>query len=79
MLPNHISFLWRGTNEALFELLAPLLPLARALNLFLLDFDAEKEAKLAEPTAAQIVPAMRRFFGGWRASEKIGEIRFLRF
>ena len=66
VLPNHISFLWRGTNEALFELLAPLLPLARALNLFLLDFDEEKEAKLAEPTAEQLVPAMRRFFGGHR-------------
>lgn len=67
-LPNHISFLWSGTNEALFELLAPLLPLARALNLFVLDFDAEKEARLAEPTAAELVPAVRRFFGGWRAA-----------
>jgi dienelactone hydrolase len=62
LLPNHISFLWRGTNEAMFELLGPLLPLARALNLFLLDFDVEIESRLAEPTAAQITPALCRFF-----------------
>lgn len=62
LLPNHISFLWRGTNEAMFELLAPLLPLARALNLFLLDFDVEIESRLAEPTAAQLMPAVCRFF-----------------
>ena len=68
LLPNHMSFLWRDTNEALFELLAPLLPLARGLGLFLLDFDTERDARLAVPTAAQLVPAMRRFYGTWRAA-----------
>jgi dienelactone hydrolase len=63
LLPNHISFLWRGTNEAMFEVLAPLLPLARALNLFLLDFDVEIVSRLAEPTAKQLTPALCRFFG----------------
>ena len=63
LLPNHISFLWTRTNEALFDLLSAFLPLAKALNLFLLDFDTEKEARLAAPTAAKVVPALRRFFG----------------
>ena len=62
LLPNHLSFLWSGTNEAMFELLGVLLPLARALDLFLLDFDAEMDARLAEPTAGKLVPALRRFF-----------------
>ena len=71
LLPNHISFLWQGTNEAMFELLTPLLPLARALDLFLLDFDTEMEARLAGPTAAQLVPALRRFFGAWREASGV--------
>ena len=72
-LPNHISFLWSKTNGAMFELLAVLLPLARGLDLFLLDFDKEMEAKLAEPTAAKLVPALRRFFGGWAREVRLGE------
>ena len=33
-LPCHISFLWSRSNEALIAILAPLLPLAKALGLF---------------------------------------------
>ena len=69
LVPNHISFLWRGTNEAMFELLSLFLPLARALNLFLLDFDKEMEVRQAEPTAAKLVPAIRRFFGTFREAD----------
>lgn len=61
-LPNHISFLWTGVNEAMINLLSPLLPIAKALNLFLLDFDVYMENRDGDRTAADLVPAMRRFF-----------------
>ena len=61
-LPCHISFLWTASNEALAGLLAPLLPLAKALGLFVLDFDVYLENRDAQRTADQVVPAVRRFF-----------------
>ena len=61
-LPNHISFLWSDVDDAMISLLSPLLPLAKALGLFLLDFDVYRENRDAEATAAALVPALRRFF-----------------
>ena len=61
-LPNHISFLWSEVDEAMVSLLSPLLPLAKALGLFLLDFDVYVANRDAEQTAAALVPALRRFF-----------------
>ena len=61
-LPCHISFLWSEVDEAMASLLSPLLPLAKALGLFLLDFDVYLETRDADRTAAQVVPALRRFF-----------------
>ena len=61
-LPNHISFLWREVDEAMASLLAPLVPLAKLLGLFLLDFDVYLEARDADATASRVVPAVRRFF-----------------
>ena len=61
-LPCHISFLWREVDEAMIGLLSPLLPLAKALGLFLLDFDVYLETRDADQTAVAIVPALRRFF-----------------
>ena len=61
-LPNHISFLWSEVDEAMASLLSPLVPVAKALGLFMLDFDVYLEARDAEATAAQVVPALRRFF-----------------
>ena len=43
-------------------LMLVLLPLAKALGLFLLDFDVYLETRDADRTAAQVVPALRRFF-----------------
>jgi pimeloyl-ACP methyl ester carboxylesterase len=37
--PNHISFLSEGVNDAMIDLLSPLLPLAKALSIPVLDFD----------------------------------------
>jgi pimeloyl-ACP methyl ester carboxylesterase len=61
-LPCHISFLWAEVNEAMVSLLSPFLPLAKALGLFLLDFDVYRENRDADQTAARLVPALRRFF-----------------
>ena len=61
-LPNHISFLWSEVDDAMVSLLSPLLPVAKALGLFLLDFDVYRENRDAEQTAALLVPALRRFF-----------------
>eukprot|EP00908_Phaeocystis_cordata_P017072 Transcript_28407.p2 GENE.Transcript_28407~~Transcript_28407.p2 ORF type:complete len:235 (-),score=70.73 Transcript_28407:46-750(-) len=61
-LPNHISFLWSEVDDAMVSLLSPLLPLAKALGLFLLDFDVYRENRDAEQTAAALVPALRRFY-----------------
>jgi len=61
-LPSHISFLWSEVDDAMVSLLSPLLPLAKALGLFLLDFDVYRENRDAERTAAALVPALRRFF-----------------
>ena len=61
-LPNHISFLWTGVDEAMIELLSPFLPVAKALRLFVLDFDTYLEARDAEVTAADVAPAVLRFF-----------------
>ena len=61
-LPNHISFLWKEVDESMASLLSPLLPLAKALGLFLLDFDVYLENRDAEQTAEVVVPALRRFF-----------------
>jgi len=61
-LPCHISFLWSEVDDAMGSLLSPLLPLAKVLGLFLLDFDVYLENKDAEKTAAALVPALRRFF-----------------
>eukprot|EP00747_Dinoflagellata_sp_TGD_P083720 gnl/TRDRNA2_/TRDRNA2_162229_c0_seq1.p2 gnl/TRDRNA2_/TRDRNA2_162229_c0~~gnl/TRDRNA2_/TRDRNA2_162229_c0_seq1.p2 ORF type:complete len:189 (+),score=28.73 gnl/TRDRNA2_/TRDRNA2_162229_c0_seq1:550-1116(+) len=65
--PNHISFLWSRTNERMFELLAPFLPLTRLLDLYVLDFDVEMRDRLAGTTADKVVPAIQRFFGGFAA------------
>ena len=61
-LPSHISFLWSEVDEAMISLLSPFLPLAKALGLFVLDFDVYLETRDAERTAQQLVPALRRFF-----------------
>ncbi|GKY93071.1 hypothetical protein MPSEU_000275400 [Mayamaea pseudoterrestris] len=37
--PNHISFLAEGVNDAMIDLLSPLLPVAQSLSIPVLDFD----------------------------------------
>lgn len=61
-LPCHISFLWNEVNDAMASLLSPLLPLAKALGLFVLDFDVYLQNRDSKQIAEQTVPALRRFF-----------------
>ena len=62
-LPCHISFLWEGVNDAMIDFLAPLLPLARALGLFVLDFDVYMAQRDSARVASDLVPALLRFYG----------------
>lgn len=56
--PNHISFLASRTNDAMIETLSPLLPVAKALNIPMLDFDVYAEALDSDRVAAELVPAV---------------------
>ena len=69
----------RGGKQYLYEggvrvnafVHSPLLPLANALGLFLLDFDVYLETRDADATAEVLVPALRRFFGGFREEARL--------
>lgn len=59
--PNHISFLCDGVNNAMIDLLSPLLPVAQALKIPVLDFDKYKISQDSEPTAQLVIPMVRKF------------------
>jgi hypothetical protein len=54
--PNHISFLSGGVNDAMIDLLSPLLPLAQALKIPVLDFDRYQLSRDSQPTAEAVHP-----------------------
>mmetsp|Transcript_28655 Transcript_28655/g.61128 ORF Transcript_28655/g.61128 Transcript_28655/m.61128 type:complete len:460 (+) Transcript_28655:85-1464(+) len=54
--PNHISFLTEGTNDAMVEFLSPLLPLARALGIPVLDFDKYQVSRDSKATGEVVIP-----------------------
>lgn len=54
--PNHISFLAEGTNDAMVEFLSPLLPLARALGIPVLDFDKYQLSRDSKGTGEVVIP-----------------------
>lgn len=54
--PNHISFLCEGVNDAMIDLLSPLLPVAEAMNIPVLDFDKYKVSRDSKATADIVVP-----------------------
>jgi hypothetical protein len=54
--PNHISYLSEGVNEAMIEFLSPLLPVAKALSIPVLDFDKYKTSRDSAATAAIVHP-----------------------
>ena len=55
-LPCHISFLSSRTNDAMVEVLSPLLPVARAVGVPVLDFDKYQIARDSDAVNAQLVP-----------------------
>jgi len=56
--PCHISFLSSRTNMAMVGVLSPLLPVARALGVPLLDFDVYDQTRDSDAVAADLVPAV---------------------
>ena len=59
---NHISFLSRGTNDAMTEFLAPLIPIAKKLGIPMLDFDVYDENRDSVECASETVPVVVQFF-----------------
>jgi hypothetical protein len=59
--PNHISYLCEGVNNAMIEFLSPLLPLAQALSIPVLDFDKYKESRDSIATASIVHPLIIRY------------------
>jgi Chlorophyllase len=59
--PNHISYLSEGVNDAMIDFLSPLLPLAQALSIPVLDFDKYKESRDSAVTASIVHPLIIRY------------------
>eukprot|EP00977_Amphora_coffeiformis_P021098 scaffold8828_cov204-Amphora_coffeaeformis.AAC.19 len=59
--PNHISFLSAGVNDAMIDLLSPLLPVAQWANIPVLDFDKYQTSRDAELTAKLLHPVIVRY------------------
>lgn len=60
--PNHISFLAGNVNDSMVTFLSPLLPVAQALSIPVLDFDKYKESRDSVATAGVTVPLICGFF-----------------
>lgn len=60
--PNHISFLSEQTNDALVSFLSALLPVARAMEVPVLDFDKYQASRDSKDTAQVVVPLVAGFF-----------------
>jgi hypothetical protein len=59
--PNHISFLAEGVNDAMIDLLSPLLPVAQALSIPVLDFDRYQVSRDSQVTAEVMRPLITRY------------------
>jgi hypothetical protein len=59
--PNHISFLAGNVNDSMVSFLSPLLPVAQALQIPVLDFDKYKESRDSVATANIVVPLVSSF------------------
>ena len=61
--PNHISFLSGGVNDSMVGYLSPLLPVAQALGIPVLDFDRYKVSRDSGRTGEVVVPLVCGFMG----------------
>ena len=59
--PNHISFLAEGPNDAMVQFLSPLLPVAQAMDIPVLDFDKYARVRDSRQTAEVVVPLVSSY------------------
>jgi hypothetical protein len=59
--PNHISFLTDEVNNAMIEMLSPLLPIAQAMNIPVLDFDKYKLSRDSKITGDIYIPVVIKY------------------
>ncbi|CAJ1934132.1 unnamed protein product [Cylindrotheca closterium] len=59
--PNHISYLSENVNEAMTSFLSPLLPLAQAFSIPVLDFDKYQKSRDSRATAEIVQPLISSF------------------
>lgn len=59
--PNHISFLTEGVNNAMIDLLSPLLPVAQSLKIPVLDFDQYMVSRDSVYTASRTHPLIIQY------------------
>ncbi len=59
--PNHISYLTGSVNDSMVSFLSPLLPVAQALEIPVLDFDKYKESQDSVATANIVIPLVSNF------------------
>ena len=59
--PNHISFLSEETNDAMVDFLSPLLPVARAIKIPVLDFDKYQLSRDSRACGEVVVPLVAEY------------------
>jgi len=59
--PNHISFLSENVNDCMIDFLSPILPIALALGIPVLDFDRYKVSQDSDRTAQTMLPVIKKF------------------
>jgi dienelactone hydrolase len=59
--PNHISFLTESVNESMMDFLSPLLPVARAFEIPVLDFDRYQTSRDSPQTAKRVHPIIVQY------------------
>jgi len=59
--PNHISYLSENVNEAMISFLSPLLPVAQAMSIPVLDFDRYQQSRDSIQTAKILKPLIASF------------------
>jgi len=59
--PNHISFLAGNVNDCMVGFLSPLLPVAQALQIPVLDFDKYQESRDSVATSEVVIPLVSSF------------------
>ena len=67
--PCHISFLAARTNDVLVQTLGPLLPVARLLDVPVLDFDVYERTRDSDRVLGDLVPAVR----AWLIAQMAGQ------